>query len=114
MTPAARRMSSARSSFGAFRRRTRSPCDDGLGLDRACCASGVAKTSTYRSRTMGRLGAVQCIEHRYYVGALIGRMASGGKPDPLLRRAAQGPVAQFVGQGGAMAALRIMHEQAFV
>ena len=47
--------------------------DDGLGLTALARASGLAKTSTYRlAEQLVALGAVQCIEHRYYIGALIG------------------------------------------
>src|ERR1700733_10158286 len=65
--------------------------DDGLGLTALAHASGLAKTSTYRlAQQLVALGAVQCIEHRYYIGALIGRIGQRGQPDPLLRRAAHG------------------------
>src|SRR3984885_3709822 len=65
--------------------------DDGLGLTALARASGLAKTSTYRlTEQLVTLGAVQCIEHRYYIGALIGRIGQRGQPDPLLRRAAAG------------------------
>ncbi|MFZ0717113.1 helix-turn-helix domain-containing protein, partial [Mycobacterium sp.] len=63
--------------------------DDGLGLTALARASGLAKTSTYRlTEQLVALGAVQRIEHRYYIGALIGRIGQRWQPDPLLRRAA--------------------------
>ena len=55
--------------------------DDGLGLTALARESGLAKTSTYRlAEQLVAIGAVQCVEHRYYVGALIGRSGSGGNP----------------------------------
>jgi len=85
--------------------------DDGLGLTALACASGLAKTSTHRlAEQLVALGAVQCVEHRYYVGALIGRIGQRWQPDPLLRRAAQGPVHNLAVQASAMVSLRILHE----
>jgi IclR family transcriptional regulator, acetate operon repressor len=86
--------------------------DEGLGLSALARASGLAKTSTYRlAEQLVALGAAQCVEHRYYVGALIGRIGQRWQPDPLLRRAAQGPVHTLAVQAGAMASLRILHEE---
>jgi IclR family transcriptional regulator, acetate operon repressor len=86
--------------------------DDGLGLTALARASGLAKTSTYRlAEQLVALGAVQCVEHRYYVGALIGRIGQQWQPDPLLRRCAQGPVHTLAVQAYAMASLRILHEE---
>jgi DNA-binding IclR family transcriptional regulator len=86
--------------------------DDGLGLTALAHASGLAKTSTYRlAQQLVALGAVQCIEHRYYIGALIGRIGQRWQPDPLLRRAAQGPVHNLSVRAGAMASLRILREE---
>ncbi len=86
--------------------------NDGLGLTALARASGLAKTSTYRlAEQLVTLGAVQCIEHRYYVGALIERIGQRWQPDPLLRRTAQGPVHTLAVQSCAMASLRILHEE---
>jgi IclR family transcriptional regulator, acetate operon repressor len=86
--------------------------DDGLGLTALARASGLAKTSTYRLvQQLAALGAVQCVEHRYYVGALIGRIGQRWQPDPLLRRAAQGPVHTLAVLASAMASLRILHDE---
>jgi IclR family transcriptional regulator, acetate operon repressor len=86
--------------------------DDGLGLTELAGASGLAKSSAYRlAEQLVSLGAVQCIEHRYYVGALIGRIGRRWQPDPLLRRAAQGPVHTLAVKVGVMASLRILHEE---
>jgi DNA-binding IclR family transcriptional regulator len=86
--------------------------DDGLGLTALAHACGLAKTSTYRlAEQLVALEAVQCVEHRYYIGALIGRIGQRWQPDPSLRRAAQGPVHTLAVQAGAMASLRILHEE---
>ena len=86
--------------------------DDGLGLTALARATGLAKTSTHRlAEQLVAIGAVQCVEHRYYVGALVGRIGQRWQPDPLLRRAAQGPVHNLAVQAGAMASLRILHEE---
>lgn len=86
--------------------------DDGLGLTALARASGLAKSSAYRlAEQLVTLGAVQCVEHRYYVGALIGRIGQRWQPDPRLRRVAQEPVHGLAVQAGAMASLRILHEE---
>jgi DNA-binding IclR family transcriptional regulator len=86
--------------------------DDGLGLTALARVTGLAKTSAHRlAEQLVVLGAVQCVEHRYYVGALIGRIGQRWQPDPLLRRAAQGPVHTLAVQASAMASLRILHEE---
>jgi DNA-binding IclR family transcriptional regulator len=86
--------------------------DDGLGLTALARATGLAKTSTYRlAEQLVALGAVQFVEHRYYIGALIGRIGQRWQPDPLLRRTAQGPVHTLAVHAGAMASLRILHEE---
>jgi DNA-binding IclR family transcriptional regulator len=56
------------------------------------------------------LGAVQCVEHRYYVGPQMLRIGQRWQPDPLLRRFAQAPVHALAVQSLAMASLRILHE----
>lgn len=86
--------------------------DDGLGLTALARATGLAKTSTHRlAEQLVVLGAVQCVEHRYYVGTLIGRIGQRWQPDPLLRRAAQRPVHNLAVQAGATASLRILHQE---
>jgi IclR family transcriptional regulator, acetate operon repressor len=88
--------------------------DDGLGLTALARASGLAKTSTYRlAQQLVALGAVQCVEHRYYVGERIGHIGQRWQPDPLLRKAAQEPVHNLSVQAGAIASLRILHEDRF-
>jgi DNA-binding IclR family transcriptional regulator len=85
--------------------------DDGLGLTALTCASGLAKTSAYRlAEQLVSLDAVQRVDQRYYIGARIGRIGQGWQPEPRLRRAAQSPVHALALQSGAVASLRILHE----
>jgi DNA-binding IclR family transcriptional regulator len=85
--------------------------DDGLGLTALARATGLAKTSAYRlAEQLASLGAVQRVQHRYYVGARIGRIGQRWQPDPLLRQAAQAPVHTLAVQARALASLRILHE----
>lgn len=85
--------------------------DEGLGLTALARASGLAKTSAYRlAEQLVTLGAVQCVEHRYYVGPRMLRIGQRWQPDPLLRRCAQAPVHTLAVRSGAMASLRILHE----
>ena len=86
--------------------------DDGLGLTALARASGLAKTSTHRlAEQLVTLGAVQCVDHRYYVGPRMLRIGQCWQPDPLLRRCAQGPVHSLAVQSRAMASLRILHDR---
>ena len=85
--------------------------DQGLGLTALARASGLAKTSVHRlAEQLVMLGAVQCVEHRYYVGPRMLRIGQRWQPDPLLRRLAQAPVHALAVQSRAMASLRILHE----
>jgi DNA-binding IclR family transcriptional regulator len=85
--------------------------DGGLGLTALARASGLAKTSVHRlAEQLVTLGAVQCVEHRYYVGPRMLRIGQRWQPDPLLRRFAQQPVHSLAVQSQAMASLRILHE----
>ena len=85
--------------------------DDGLGLTALAHASGLAKSSAHRlAEQLVTLGAVQCFEHRYYVGPRMERIAQRWQPDPLLRQSAQAPVHDLAVQCRAMASLRILHE----
>jgi DNA-binding IclR family transcriptional regulator len=86
--------------------------DEGLGLTALARASGLAKTSVHRlAEQLVMLGAVQCVEHRYYVGPRMLRIGQRWQPDPLLRRFAQAPVHALAVQSHAMASLRVLHEQ---
>src|ERR1700739_697628 len=86
--------------------------DEGLGLTALARASGLAKTSAHRlAEQLVTLGAVQCVEHRYYVGPRMLRIGQRWQPDPLLRRVAQAPVHALAVQSRAMASLRVLHEQ---
>jgi DNA-binding IclR family transcriptional regulator len=85
--------------------------DQGLGLTELARASGLAKTSAHRlAEQLVTLGAVQCVEHRYYVGPRMLRIGQRWQPDPLLQSAAQAPVHTLAVQSRAMASLRILHE----
>jgi IclR family acetate operon transcriptional repressor len=86
--------------------------DHGLGLTALTRATGLAKTSVHRiAEQLVTLGAVQCVEHRYYVGPQMQRIGERWQPDPLLRRLAQAPVHALAVQSRAIASLRILHEQ---
>jgi DNA-binding IclR family transcriptional regulator len=85
---------------------------EGLGLTALARASGLAKTSVHRiAEQLVTLGAVQRVEHRYYVGPQMLRIGERWQPDPLLRRCAQAPIHALAVQSRAMASLRILHEQ---
>ena len=87
------------------------PADGGLGLTALARATGLAKTSAYRvAEQLVSLGAVQRVDHRYYIGARIGRIGRQWQPDPLLRCAAHAPVHTLAVRAGAVASLRILHE----
>ena len=86
--------------------------DEGLGLTALARASGLAKTSARRlAEQLVTLAAVQCVEHRYYIGPRMLRIGQRWQPDPLLRRFAQAPVHTLAVQSRAMASLRVLHEQ---
>src|SRR5271166_5378369 len=86
--------------------------DEGLGLTGLARVSGLAKTSAHRlAEHLVTLGAVQCVEHRYYVGPRMLRIGRRWQPDPLLRQFAQAPVHTLAVQSRAMASLRILDEQ---
>ncbi len=85
--------------------------DKGLGLTALARASGLAKTSVHRlAEQLMTLDAVQCVEHRYYIGPRMLRIGQRWQPDPLLRSFAQAPVHTLAVQSHAMASLRILHE----
>ena len=85
--------------------------DEGLGLTELARVSGLAKTSAHRlAEQLVMLGAVQCVEHRYYIGPLMLRIGQRWQPDPMLRRAAQAPVHTLAVQSHAIASVRILHE----
>jgi IclR family acetate operon transcriptional repressor len=86
--------------------------ESGLGLTALARASGLAKTSAHRlAEQLVALGAVQSLDHRYYVGPRMQRIGQRWQPDPLLRRAAQGPVHGLAVQSGALACLRDLDGQ---
>jgi IclR family acetate operon transcriptional repressor len=91
---------------------TLAEADEGLGLTALARASGLAKSSVHRlAEQLVAIGAVQCFDHRYYVGPRMLRIGQRWQPDPLLRRCAQGPVHTLAVQSRAMASLRILHER---
>src|SRR5271166_2504197 len=80
--------------------------DEGLGLTGLARVSGLAKTSAHRlAEHLVTLGAVQCVEHRYYVGPRMLRIGERWQPDPLLRRSAQAPVHALAVHSHTMASL---------
>jgi DNA-binding IclR family transcriptional regulator len=85
--------------------------DEGLLLTELARASRLAKTSARRlAEQLVTVGAVQCVEHRHYVGPRILRMGQRWRPDPLLWRFAQAPVRSLAVQSHAMASMRILHK----
>jgi IclR family transcriptional regulator, acetate operon repressor len=85
--------------------------DEGLGLTALARASGLAKTSAHRlAEQLVTLGAVQCVEHRYYIGPRMLRIGQRWQPDPLLRRFAHAPVHALAAHSHAVASLRVLHE----
>jgi DNA-binding IclR family transcriptional regulator len=85
--------------------------DEGLGLTELARASGLAKTSARRlAEQLVTLGAVQCVEQRYYIGPQMLRIGQRWQPDPLLRRSAQAPVHTLAVQSHAVASVRILYE----
>src|SRR3984885_1090035 len=85
--------------------------DNGLGLTALARVSGLAKTSAHRlAEQLVALGAVERLNHRYYVGPLMMRIGQRWQPEPLLRQCAQRPVHSLAVQSRAMASLRILNE----
>jgi IclR family acetate operon transcriptional repressor len=85
--------------------------DGGLGLTALAGACGLAKTSAYRlAEQLVALGAVQRVDHRYFIGPRIGRIGQRWQPDPVLRQAAQAPVHTLAVQSRTTASLRILLE----
>jgi DNA-binding IclR family transcriptional regulator len=85
--------------------------DDGLGLTALARASGLAKTSAHRhAEQLLALGAVERVNHRYYVGPRMMRIGQRWQPEPVLRQCAQRPVHNLAVQSRAMASLRILNE----
>jgi DNA-binding IclR family transcriptional regulator len=85
--------------------------DGGMGLTALARASGLAKTSTYRlAEQLVTLGVMQRVDRHYYIGARIARIGQRWQPDPVLRQAGHAPVHALAIQVGAIASLRILHE----
>jgi DNA-binding IclR family transcriptional regulator len=85
--------------------------DEGLGLTALASSSGLAKSSAHRlAEQLVTLGAVERLNHRYYVGPRMMRIGQRWQPEPVLRRCAQRPVHALAVKSRAMASLRILHE----
>jgi DNA-binding IclR family transcriptional regulator len=85
--------------------------DEGLGLTALARSSGLAKSSAHRlAEQLVTLGAVECFNHRYFVGPRMMRIGQRWQPDPVLRRCAQRPIHALAVRSRAMASLRILHE----
>jgi DNA-binding IclR family transcriptional regulator len=85
--------------------------DEGLGLTALAGSSGLAKSSAHRlAEQLVALGAVERVNHRYYVGPRMMRIGQHWQPEPLLRQCAQRPVHSLAVQSRAMASLRILNE----
>jgi DNA-binding IclR family transcriptional regulator len=85
--------------------------DEGLGLTALARSSGLAKSSAHRlAEQLVTLGAVERLNHRYFVGPRMMRIGQRWQPEPLLRRCAQRPIHALAVKSRAMASLRILHE----
>lgn len=85
--------------------------DDGLGLTALARSSGLAKSSAHRlAEQLVTLGAVERLNHRYFVGPRMMRIGQRWQPDPVLRRCAQRPIHALAVRSRATASLRILHE----
>jgi len=84
---------------------------EGLGLTALARRSGLPKSTAHRlAEQLVALGAVQCVEQRYYIGPRVFCIGQRWQPDPLLRRCAQAPVHNLAVQSRAMASLRVLHD----
>lgn len=85
--------------------------DTGLGLTELARETALAKTTVYRiAEQLVSVGAVQRIEHRYFVGPTIARLGRCWQPDPQLRQAACGPVRSLAALAHTAAAVYVLHE----
>ena len=85
--------------------------DDGLGLTALARTTGLAKTLACRlAEQLTSLRGVQRLGGRYYIGARIDRIGRRWEPVPILRQAGRTPVHDLAVQSGAMASLRVLHE----
>ncbi len=84
------------------------------GLRRMTARAAAAEPFATAAELLAELAGIQlsdkCVDHRYYIGARIGRIGRQWQPDPLLRCAAQAPVHTLAVRAGAVASLRILHE----
>jgi IclR family transcriptional regulator, acetate operon repressor len=88
-----------------------SRADSGLGLTELARETGLAKTTAHRlAEQLVAIGAIQHIEHRYFVGPTIARLGRCWQPDPQLRQAAYEPVRILAAQAHTAAAVYLLHE----
>jgi len=84
----------------------------GLGLTELACNTGLAKTTVHRlAEQLVAVGAVQRIEHCYYIGPTIARLGRCWQPDPQLRQAACGPVRALAARANTAAAAYVLNER---
>jgi DNA-binding IclR family transcriptional regulator len=86
-----------------------SGADRGLGLSELAREAGLAKTTTHRiADHLVAVGAVERIDHRYFIGSLAARLGRCWQPDPVLGQAAADPVRELVGSADA-AGVYVLH-----
>ncbi|MEU4341917.1 helix-turn-helix domain-containing protein [Nocardia sp. NPDC023852] len=80
-----------------------SGADRGLGLSELAREAGLAKTTAHRiADHLVAVGAVERIDHRYFMGSLTARLGRSWQPDPVLGRAAADPVRALIGSADAV------------
>jgi DNA-binding IclR family transcriptional regulator len=79
-----------------------SGADRGLGLSELAREAGLAKTTAHRiADHLVAVGAVERIDHRYFIGSLAARLGRCWQPDPVLGQAAADPVRALIGSADA-------------
>lgn len=85
--------------------------DAGLGLTELAHQTGLAKTTVHRlAEQLVDIGALQRVEHRYFVGPTIARLGRCWQPDPQLRQAAYAPVRTLAALAHTAAAVYVLRE----
>ncbi|WP_181762960.1 helix-turn-helix domain-containing protein [Rhodococcus spelaei] len=85
--------------------------EEGLGLTALARQTGLAKTTAHRlAEQLVATGAAQRLDHRYFVGPLIGRLGRCWQPDPRLRRASYQPVRTLATLTHAAASMYVLHD----
>lgn len=86
--------------------------DRGLGLTELARTSGLAKTSAYRlAEQLTGIGAVQCVDQRYFIGPMLGHLGQCWQPNPVLRRACEEPIRKLSVMARATAGVYVLHRQ---